>query len=263
MSNDARPEHVADQLIFMTVPREKRWTRTAAAVEFRDVLHFVGGDFNFILQNASRPQHADYIGLFRLAKADGQVGRVLPQIAGRSVNFKLLPQASGEDFDFRADGGLVIVQAFERQTQRVVLVAAFVAEQNGGAVILRDQEIDGAVVVIVSGDDDARIFELNLVEAYVGGDVFPSVRAEIAKEANFTATIFCFANGGQVDPAVVVVVDGDDAEGADPIDFRQRDLVEGFALIVPPERDAGRARVSERDIHPAVVIEIKYRHTHR
>ena len=201
----------------------------------------VGGDFDFILQNAGRPQHADDVGFFRLAEADGQVGRVLSEVAGRAVDFKFLPHASGKDFDFRADGALVIVQSLERKAQRVVLVAAFVAEQHGGAVILRDQQIDGAVVVVVSGDDGARLFELNFVESDVGGDVFESVGAEIAEEADFALAIFRLADGDEIDPAVVVVVEGGDAVGADPIGFGELDLIEGFALIVAPKSNAGRA----------------------
>ena len=84
-------------------------------------------------------------------------------------------------------------------------------------MILRDEQIDGAVVVVVAGDDGARIFQINLVEADIGCDVFPSVRAKVAKEADFAFAVFGFADGYEVDPAVVVVVEGGDAEGADPI----------------------------------------------
>ena len=60
-------------------------------------------------------------------------------------------------------------------------------------------------------------FELNLVEADVGGDVFESVGAEVAEEADFALAVFGFADGDEVDPAVVVVVEGGDAEGASPV----------------------------------------------
>ena len=195
----------------------------------------LAGDFDFVLQDAGRPQHADDIGLFRLAEADGEVGRILSEIAGRSVDFKLLAIAAGENFHLGADGALVVVQSLEREPQPVILVAAFVAEQNGGAMILRDQQIGGSVVVVVSGDDGARIFELNFVEADIGGDVFPSVGAEIAEEPDFAFAVFCFADGGKIDPAVVVVIEGGDAEGADPVRRGKRDSIEILALIVAPE----------------------------
>ena len=204
-----------------------------------NVLHLVGGDFDFILQHPRRPQHANDIGLLSLPEANGQVRRILSQIAGRSVDFKLLPNAIGKNFDLRADGALVIVQPLERQPQRVVLVAAFVAEQYGRPVILRDQKIDRAVVVVIAGDNGARLFELNLVESGFGGDIFESVRAEIAEEADFALAVFCLADGNEIDPAVVVVVDGGDAVGTDPVRFGEWHLVERFALVVVPKGEAG------------------------
>ena len=95
-------------------------------------------------------------------------------------------------------------------------------------MILRDQQIGGAVAVVVAGDDGAWIFELNFVEADIGGDVFESVGAEIAEEADFAFAIFGFAYGDKVDPAVVVIVEGGDAEGADPIGLRKINRLEVF-----------------------------------
>ncbi len=108
----------------------------------------------------------------------------------------------------------------------MILVAAFVAQQHGGPVILRDEQIGRAVAVVVAGDDGARVFELNLVEADVGGDVFEAVRPEIAEEPHFALAIFRLADSDEVDPAVVVVVEGGDAVGADPIRLGQRDMFE-------------------------------------
>ena len=139
-------------------------------------------------------------------------GRVLSQVAVRSVDLKFLPIAAREHFDFGADGALVVGQSLEREAQPVVLIAAFIAQQHGGTVILRDQQIGGAVAIVVAGDDGARIFELNLVEANVGGDIFESIGAEIAEEAHFALAVFRFADRDEIDPAVVVVVDGGDAE---------------------------------------------------
>jgi len=57
-------------------------------------------------------------------------------------------------------------------------------------MILRDQKIDSAVVVVISGDDRAWIFELNFVQAGLRGHVFPSVGAEIPEEADFAFPSF-------------------------------------------------------------------------
>ena len=86
-------------------------------------------------------------------------------------------------------------------------------------MILRDEHVGGAVVVVIAGDDGARIFQLDFVKAHISADVFESVRAEIAEEADFAFALFGLADSDQVDPAVVVVVDGGDAEGADPAYF--------------------------------------------
>ncbi len=104
-------------------------------------------------------------------------------------------------------------------------------------MILGDEQIGGAVAVVVAGDDGARIFELNLVEADVGGDVFEAVRTEIAEEPHFALAIGSFADSDEIDPAVVVVVDGGDAEGAHPICRGQCHRLEASALVVAPESE--------------------------
>ena len=88
-------------------------------------------------------------------------------------------------------------------------------------MILRDEQIGGAIVVVVAGDDGAGIFQLNFVEADVGGDVFETVGAEIAEQADFALAVFRFADGDEIDPAVVVVVEGGDAKGASPVRVRE------------------------------------------
>ena len=213
----ARAQHVGDELVALAIPDKQRGTRTAAAVDLQEVLLLVAGDLNFVLQHAGGPQHADDVGFLGIAQADDDVGGILSEIAVRSVDLKLLPVAAGEDFDLGADGGFVVVQSLEREPQPVILIAAFVAQQHGRPVILRDEQVGGAVVVVVAGDDGARIFELNLVEANVGGDVFESVGPEIAEETDFALAVFRLADGDEVDPAVVVVVEGGDAVGADPV----------------------------------------------
>ena len=90
MSDHARAEHVADKLVVRAVPYKECGTRTAAAIDLEEILNFVGGDFDFILQNASRPEHADDVGFFRLAEADGQIGRILSEVSRRSVHFNFL-----------------------------------------------------------------------------------------------------------------------------------------------------------------------------
>ena len=159
----------------------------------------------------------------------------MAQVAGRAGKFKLLPIAAGEDFDLGADGAFVVVQALQVQPQPVILISAFIAQQDCRAMILRDQKIGGAVVVVVTGDDSAGIFELNLVQADVGCDIFESVGAKVAEETNLPFAVFGFSYRDEVNPAVVIIIEGGDAGGACPIEFRQRNLFEVLALVVAPQ----------------------------
>ena len=128
---------------------------------------------------------------------------------------------------------------------------------------LRDEQVGGAVAVVVAGDDGARIFQLNLVETDIGGDVFESVWPEIAEEADFAFAIGGFAYRDQVDPAVVVVVEGGYTPGASPVGLWKINRIETLSLIVLPKRDARRTPVGEGKIHPAVVVEVENRNSDR
>ncbi len=238
VADHARAQHVGDEFVALAVPDEQRRTRTAAAVDLEEVLLLVAGDLNFVFQHARGPQHADDVGLLGVAQADDDVGGVLSQVAVGAVDFELLPVAAGENFDLGADSGFVVGQSLEREPQPVILIAAFIAQQHRWPVILRDEQVSGAVVVVVAGDDGARIFQLNLVETNVGGDVLEAVRSEIAEEANFALAVFRFADGDEVDPAVVVVVEGGDAVGPEPSWFREVSLARRLAVVVAPERYA-------------------------
>src|SRR5579862_4943555 len=169
-----------------------------------------------------------------MAEANGEIRGVLPEIAIRSGDFEFLAIAAGENLDFRSDRTLVIGEAFEIEAEPVILISAFVTQQDSMSVILRDEDIGGTIVVVVTHDDSARILEQNLVEADVGRDIFESIGTQIAKEADFAFAVCGFADGNEIDPTVVVVVDGGEAVGADPVGGRERNLIEGLALVVAP-----------------------------
>src|SRR5437016_13902947 len=102
-------------------------------------------------------------------------------------------------------------------------------------MILSDEQVGGAVVVEVSGDDGARIFELNFVEANVGSNVFEPIRSEIAGESNFAFVVFRLTRGDEINPAVVVVVKVGQAVGTRPFRLGERDTFETCARIVTLE----------------------------
>ena len=221
VADHACAQHVSHQFVVGPIPHKKRGTGTAAAVHFEEAVVFHSGNLDFVLNHAGGPQHAHHVGLFGLAESDHEVGRVLSQIAGRARDFKLLAIRSGEDFDLGANRALVVGQALERKPHPVVLVAAFVAQQHGRTVVLRDEQVGGAVTVVVGGDNGAGILELNLVQTNVGGDIFESIRPEVAEETDFTFTLFRFSHRDEVDPAVVIVVERGHSPAAGPVGYRK------------------------------------------
>ena len=67
------------------------------------------------------------------------------------------------------------------------------------------------------------------------------------------------ADDSQIDPAVVVVVEGNNAVGPVPIVFRQWNPLEGLALIVAPKGDRIQTPMREREVHPAIMVEVERR----
>src|SRR6266576_5325883 len=65
------------------------------------------------------------------------------------------------------------------------------------------------------------------------------------------------AESDEIEPTVVVVIDGGDPKAVIPTQVRQLYALETFAFDVPPQADAGSACVGESQIHPAIFIEIE------
>src|SRR5215467_11599742 len=102
-------------------------------------------------------------------------------------------------------------------------------------MVLGNEQVGRAVVIVVSGDDGPRIFELKFVQSHVSGDVFPSVRTKVAEEFDFAFALFRLAHGNEVHPAVVVVIEGRDAVSANEITLWELYIFKGFAVVVVPE----------------------------
>src|SRR3954447_1966866 len=113
VSDDARAQHVADQLIVIPVPNEERRTRTAAAIDLQKFLLAFARNFDLVLKHSHGPKHANHVSLFGLSKSHNNVGGILAEIAGGSGDLKLLPIPAREYFDLGADGALVVVQSFQ------------------------------------------------------------------------------------------------------------------------------------------------------
>src|ERR1700758_2588522 len=102
-------------------------------------------------------------------------------------------------------------------------------------MILRDEQVGRAIVVVVPGDDGARVFQLNLVQANIGGNVLEAVWPEIAEEPHFALAVFRLADRDEIDPTVVVIIDSGHAKGAEPIQLWKRNLIEVLAPLIAPK----------------------------
>src|SRR6266403_1014404 len=87
-------------------------------------------------------------------------------------------------------------------------------------------------------------------------DVGPTLISQIAQKAKLAA-VAGFACGNDVEPAVVIVINGRNSPSALPGEIGDRDTLEFFSVHIAPQADAGRADMSESEVHPAVFIEVK------
>ena len=256
VADDARADHIGDELVLLAIPREQRRTRTAAPVEFQERHRLVHRDVDLVLQHAGRPQHAHDVGVGVLAKSGENLRWPLAQIACAAGDFELLPQAVGENLDLRSQAGLIVGQALQVDAQRVVLVAALVVQDDRIAAQLRNDEIGRQIVVEVSGDQRTRIVQLQLVQPERRADVFESLRAFVAQHAQL-GSLRGFDHRCQVDPSIVIEIDGGDAPALRRVGDGQRHALEMLAVHIAPEADARRAGMRQRDIHPAIFIEVE------
>ena len=193
---------------------------------------------------------------FSFAKASENGGSVLSEIAGCALHFPLLIERACVDFHFCADGAFVVGERFEVDAHPVVLIRAFVFQEERCVAELRNDEIGVAVAGEIRDGDGARLREFDGIEMHFFGDVGPAFCAEIAEQAEFAAAAG-FAGGDEIEPAVVVVIDGGNSPAALPAEIRKRDALEMLAVDVAPEADAGRACVRESEIHPAIFVEVE------
>ena len=142
-----------------------------------------------------------------------------------------------------------------------VLIGAFAEQENRSRAQLRNDEIGIAVTIDVGNGDGAGLGELHGVEMHVFGYVSPTAGAEIAEQAQFSAA-GGFSGGNQIEPAVIVVIEGRYSPAALPGNIRELPPLETLALDVAPEADPRRPGVREGEVHPAVFVEIESNDAH-
>src|SRR5260370_15203535 len=125
-------------------------------------------------------------------------------------------------------------------------------------MVLGDEQIGCAVAIVIAGNDGARIFELNLVEPNVGGDVFETGIAQIAEQLDLALMVFRLAYYRKITPAVIVIVKRGNAESDIKVSFRNLDVTKTFPVLIVPnlERYNALTKMCGRDIHPPIVVKI-------
>src|SRR5579859_2722953 len=87
-------------------------------------------------------------------------------------------------------------------------------------------------------------------------DVGPAFCSEVAQDANLSPAAR-FANGDEVEPAIVVIIDRGNSPAALPAEIGKWNAFEMLSVDVAPKADPRSTGVCEREIHPAVLIEVE------
>src|SRR6202030_3712172 len=121
---------------------------------------------------------------------------------------------------------------------------------------LRNDQIEIAITRNVSNSDGSRLRQLHSVQMHIFRFISPAASAEIPEQAHLpTARSFPYRD--KIEPAVIVIVNRGNSPAAFPRHIRQLHTLEPFALDVAPQTNAGRARVGEGQIHPAIFVEVE------
>ncbi len=138
----------------------------------------------------------------------------------------------------------------------MIAISAYVAQHDRSSIQLRNNQVRRAISVDIRGDDRTRILQFEFAQTDRIAYVFKSLRAAIAPDAQFSS-IRSLDNCRKIDPAIVIDIDGGESPRSFGSGKRQSNPLEMLAIHVPPKADAGSARMSDRNIHPSIFIEIE------
>src|SRR5215510_11597504 len=117
----------------------------------------IGFYFSQFFNRAAGPPNPDLVDRRRRAEAEMQPPIGMRDVARARADFIDLRQASGLEFDARADGVAVRFRPLQLQTYPMAsLRSAVVAEQRGRAVYFIDDDVNVSVFVVVSERGAAR-----------------------------------------------------------------------------------------------------------
>src|SRR5215813_12528613 len=132
-----------------------KWPRCLFPLNYlHDLIGFYFGQF---FNSSAGPSNRDVVDRRRRAEAEMQPPIGMRDIAVARADFVDLCQASGLEFDARADGVAVRFRPLQLQTYPMAgLRSAVVAEQRGRAVYFIDDHVDVPVFVVVTERGPAR-----------------------------------------------------------------------------------------------------------
>ena len=265
VAHHRRANHIRHQLVFMPIPCKQHRTRTAPPVGLLHRNHRRMRQINFVLQHARRPQNAQQVNPLRIAQPHKNLRRNLRLIAHRSGQLPLLPKPVGEDFHLRANRRLVIGKAGQIETHKMILVRAHIAQQHRRRIQLRHNQIRRAVARHIGGNQSARRVQHHAVQAQRVAHIFKAAVSAIAEDAH-PRPRFRFHNCRQINPAVVVDVDGRNAPSPQSAMQREFHSFKPPANVfrssnIAPQRQSRRTRMGHGNIHPAVFDVVQHGNT--
>src|SRR5260370_18235906 len=103
-------------------------------------------------------------------------------------------------------------------------MAAIIVQQDCRTVRLSQKQVCAAITINVCCEQSARRDQFYGVQTDFGGYVFESVLTPVAEQPDFSASIFCFTDGCQIDPPIIVLIPNDQAPCPPPIFHWELDL---------------------------------------
>src|SRR5260370_20361407 len=136
-------------------------------------------------------------------------------------------------------------------------MAAIIVQQDCRTVRVSQKQVCAAITIKVCCEQSARRAQFYGAQTDFGGYVFESVLTHVAEQPDFSASIFCFTDGCQIDPAIIVVIQRSQSPGSPPIFDWKLDLLHALAVHVAPQGNPWRAIVGQSHVHPAILVKVQ------
>src|SRR5438270_975448 len=129
-------------------------------------------------------------------------------------------------------------------------------QQDCASLRLSHEQIWAAVAINISRDQGPRRIQLDGIKADFSSYIFEPVPAQVTEQPDFSVSSFCFADGCQINPAIIVIIQRSQSPGSSPIFDWELHLLHALAIQVAPQRNARNPIMVERHIDPAILPEV-------